>query len=101
MICAAIGAATALPSPPCSMYTQTAICGFSIGAKAMNAEWSWPAFCAVPVFPHIVMRGSLMFFAVPPVTQARMPAITSSYASGDASVVCGVMYVSGSAPAVE
>ena len=63
MICAAMGAAVLLPSPPCSIYAQTAICGSSIGAKAMKTEWSCPSFCAVPVFPQMVILGSLMAFA--------------------------------------
>ena len=35
-------------------YTETAmaILGSFIGANPINAEWSLPLFCAVPVLPH-------------------------------------------------
>ena len=61
---AAIGAATAPPVaslprlPPRSTITDTATCGFSAGANAMNhACGGPPSACAVPVLPATVTPG--------------------------------------------
>ena len=78
------------PKPPFSTYTAMAILGLSIGAKPMNAEWSLPLFCAVPVLPHTSSPGMLAARQVPSVTARRMPSTTSSYALRPTLVLFGV-----------
>ena len=64
-----IAAAALEPQPAFSTYTARAICGSSLGANAMQTEWSLPCgFSAVPVLAHIAIPEIRARQAVPPFT---------------------------------
>jgi len=77
----AMGAAHIFPKPPCSTYTEMAMRGLSLGANAMNMEWSSPwGFSAVPVLPQTMISAILALHEVPPLrfTAPSMPSATAA-----------------------